>query len=276
MPDYRIDTIEPSRLSDLTHLLYFSTQPTRDGTWPTEAIPAAKLAKLKSIAKTIPAKIIITVGGWERSAYFPVLTQTQESIAKFVTKAKEFCLTNQFGGIDYDWEHPKTAEEVKGYAQLVKQTKAEFASQRLEVSVAQAGWQELDKELYEHVDRINLMAYDHDFPQATFDHANTEVEQLTKRGCPPNKIALGVPFYGRRKDGSARAFAELASGNAFDPAINELDGYAFNGHALIKKKCQLVQQRNLAGIMIWEVGQDHPDEQRSLLRAIRRDLSKGS
>ena len=82
------------------------------------------------------------------------------------------------------------------------------------MTVAQASWQDLGKDVYQQADRIPLMAYDHAFPKTTYDKAAGDVERLISFGCPPQKIALGVPLYGRNRNGSARTYSELVASSS--------------------------------------------------------------
>jgi GH18 family chitinase len=135
------------------------------------------------------------------------------------------------------------------------------------ISVAQAGWQDLGKEIYEEVDRVHLMAYDHDFPQATMEKTVADLDRLIGWGCPPGKIALGVPFYGRNQQGNARTYRELVDLDA-NSTTDQIDGYAFNSRDTVARKTELSLQRGLAGMMIWEIGQDTSSLNTSLLSTI--------
>jgi hypothetical protein len=65
------------------------------------------------------------------------------------------------------------------------------------------------------------MSYDHRFPQATLKKTKAGIERLSEWGCPQEKIALGVPFYGKNKAGHARSYASLAAGKMPDPKAGE-------------------------------------------------------
>ena len=141
------------------------------------------------------------------------------------------------------------------------------------MTIAQAGWQNLGTKAYQSVDRVHLMAYDHDFPQATFDKAKADVDRLVEAGCPRSKIVLGLPFYGRKKDGEAKTFAQLAASPTFNDDVSVVDGFAFNGPMLIARKVQFAKQQGLGGIMVWELGQDARGS-KSLLKVIAAALRR--
>ena len=217
--------------------------------------------------------MLFTVGGWNKSEGFAALAGDAQLRTEFIHDAREFCRLNGFEGIDYDWEHPEGAEQIRAFGKLLADTHADFAKHGLIVTIAQAGWQSLGMKAYQSVDRVHLMAYDHDFPQATFDKAKADVNRLVEAGCPRNKIVLGLPFYGRNKEGEAKTFAQLAESSSFDADVSVVDGYAFNGPTLIARKVQLAKEERLAGVMIWELAQDTRGS-RSLLKVLEDSLKR--
>lgn len=77
------------------------------------------------------------------------------------------------------------------------------------LTIAQAGWQRLGSRVYDSVDRVHLMAYDHDFPQATFEKSKEDVDRVMRDGCPARKLILGLPFYGRDQQRDAMTYADM-------------------------------------------------------------------
>lgn len=272
LPSYRLDQVDIEQMKGVTDLVYFGLTPTKDGHLPEAAIDDATIAKLQSIKSKLECRLLICIGGWNRSAGFPTLAKEESSRATFVSEVLAFCRQHKFDGVDYDWEHPKDQEELTAYSQLISETAAAFADDKMIVTVAQAGWQDIDKEAYSSLDRVHLMAYDHGFPHATVAKAKADVERLIDWGCPANKIALGVPFYGRNREGDAKAYRRLIELESFDPESDELDGYAFNGPRTIEQKLEFIEKTGLAGIMIWELGHDAAGEKESLLAKIRKHV----
>src|SRR5262249_39542096 len=97
--------------------------------------------------------------------------------------------------------------------------------------------------------------------------------RLIRRGVPPAKVCLGLPFYGRGVDAASRTrtlpYAELVKKYRPAPDVDEVGGGYFNGIETVERKTRYAAEHKLAGVMVWEVGQDTRDEH-SLLRAIRR------
>ena len=271
LPSYRLKEVDPAKLVGLTHLVYFGYRPSEFAASARPDIAKEALVKLREISAATKCRILVTIGGWGRSEGFAEIAGDEGKRERFVTAVRSYCLENGFAGVDYDWEHPKGAVEIANYAKLIVETGAAFKAKGMEVTVAQAGWQDLGKSVYGGVDRVHLMSYDHDFPQATLEKSNADLERLASWGCPPGKIALGLPFYGRNKTRQARAYGDLlaaAAAAAGNDAGDLIDGYALNGKETIVAKTELALKRGLAGVMIWELAQDSPDESTSLLRAI--------
>lgn len=266
VPDYQMANWSKD-VESLTDLIYFGMSVPDDGQFVPGAISEKDVAALQAIKSKSKCRLLFAVGGWEKSGGFPALANDSQVRSKFIRDARDFCIRNGFNGIDYDWEHPSGADQIKSFTALLKETHTEFAEHQLIVTVAQAGWQNLGREAYRVVDRIHLMSYDHDFPQATFEKSKADVERLVEAGCPTSKIVLGLPFYGRDKERNSKTYAELRNGATLADNVDIVDGFAFNGVAMIERKVRYARQRRLGGVMIWEIGQD-VSGRNSLLRTI--------
>jgi len=272
LPEYRLATWS-QETGPVTDVIFFGMAAPADGRFDAAALSNEHLALVRRVKERSKCRLLFTVGGWNKSAGFPALAADPALREQFVRDAREFCVQNDFDGIDYDWEHPRGAEQVQSYADLLKETRAQFAPQQLIVTIAMAGWQELGPAGFEALDRVHLMSYDQRYPQATFEKAQDDVKRLVDAGCPPAKIVLGVPFYGRNQQGDAKTYAELVRNEEIADDVSEVDGYAFNGKALLARKVSYARERGLGGLMIWELGQDLPGP-KSLLAAIGEALKQ--
>ena len=136
--------------------------------------------------------------------------------------------------------------------------------------------------MFEHFDFVNVMAYDATGswnPKAPGQHSSIEfakrnVDYWRKRGLPPSKTVLGVPFYGYgfgkafRKGGYA--YSAILAAHP-DAATHDQVGETmwYNGVATIEAKTRYAIEHQLAGIMIWSLNQDVKGD-KSLLDAIVR------
>jgi GH18 family chitinase len=272
LPDYRISGWS-KKIGPVTDLILFGMSAPASGAFDSSAIAKEHIATVREVKENSKCRLLFTVGGWNKSEGFAALAGDSQLRAKFIHDARKFCRQNGFAGIDYDWEHPEGADQIRAFGELLAETHSEFATHGLIVTIAQAGWQNLGTKAYQAVDRVHVMAYDHDFPQATFDKAQADVDRLVEAGCPRNKIVLGLPFYGRNKEGEAKTFAQLVESPAFNADVSVVNGFAFNGPTLIARKIQLAKDEGLAGVMIWELGQDALGS-KSLLKTLSTSLKR--
>ena len=276
LPHYRVAQVAPESLKPLTDLIYFGLTPPAGGRLAEAPVAPAILEKLQEIKRITGCRLLICVGGWNRSEGFSRVASKASLRKQLVLDLLSFCRNNRFDGIDFDWEHPQGPEELAAYQALLASTRKSFGPAGLLVTVAQASWQNLGKPAYNTVDRVHLMSYDHDYPQATLEKSRKDVTRLISWGCPPDKVTLGLPFYGRNKARESHTYRQLVANRRPPPDRDEINGYAFNGPATILQKIRHVRQRKLAGIMIWEAGQDDPRKEFSLLGTIGRQFGGGS
>ena len=177
LPDYRIDSVTATQIRPVTDLVFFGLEPPADGRLPDSPVDPAVLRKLHNIKRLARCKLLICIGGWNRSEGFPALAKDAATRQRFISELVEYCQNNDFDGVDYDWEHPKDDDQLSDYVRLLSDTRDVFRDQRLLVTVAKTGWQNLGEVAYRVVDRVHLMSYDHEFPQATFSKSKADVEQ---------------------------------------------------------------------------------------------------
>lgn len=255
------------KIDFLTDFILFSGQIKKDGSLE---IPARLIPKLEAIKNNKPknTKVFICIGGWGRSKNFPLIAGDETLRKTFIKNVVDFLKKYKLDGVDYDWEHPKNKTEAADYGKLIRETnKADVL-----VSVASAGYQKFEKKTFEALYRVNLMSYDGKGKHSTLEAARENIQRYLKKGCRPEKIALGVPFYGRHiKTRKAKTFKKLSQ-KINNDTVNEIDGYYFNNIAMLKKKVDVVKKLNLAGIMIWQIEQDTEDSR--LLKSLSKELGK--
>ncbi|CAF1147633.1 unnamed protein product, partial [Brachionus calyciflorus] len=172
-------------------------------------------------------KILLAVGGWAQgSKGFDSVVESDETMEKFARNSILFLRKWNFDGLDVDWEFP-IIKKVE-FTKLLEELRIAFDSEnklsnnRLELSIAVSGGQatidtayEVDK-ISQLVDFVNLMAYDFHgswssktgFHSALYPktgdttwentlNADWSVNYWIKKGCPKEKLILGLAFYGR-------------------------------------------------------------------------------
>ncbi|MCS6776808.1 MAG: glycoside hydrolase family 18 protein [Chloroherpetonaceae bacterium] len=272
LPDWRLKQVPLPALRPLTDLIYFSIEPAPDGSLNTERCGPDALERLRQIRAVFPGRILIAVGGWERSAGFARAATNPVSRERLARNLAHFCTQNGFDGVDFDWEHPANAEEAAAYGALVVGVKRVFRLHRLFVSVTLARVQHLDRAGYAAADRVQVMSYDHPGKHSTLAQMQKDVTDFLKAGVPANKLCPGLPFYGRSlKDWhQTLAYAEIVAQFQPDPEDDEAGDFYFNGLQTVRAKVRYCREKGLRGIMFWELGQDTRDAT-SLLRAIYQE-----
>ena len=266
LPEYRLARFNPEDAKFVTDLIYFAVTPTGSGDAGLGRIRPESLALLKTIKAKLGTRIHLCLGGWGRSGGFAQLSASADARKKLIEQLRDFCQKNGFDGVDLDWEHPSKPDDVRNHGKLLTELKAVFAPLKLQVSIALAGWQEISPEAIAAVDVIHLMAYDARGKHSTLEFAKTDVDRVVKKGVSPEKICLGVPFYGRSTSNANRSVIYADIVKKYHPAadVDEVDGIYFNGPKMIEQKTKLALERKLAGVMIWELGQDSTGETRLL------------
>ena len=188
---------------------------------------------------------------------------------------KNFCLLQKIDGVDFDWEFPKNPEETSAYEKLLIETKSVFSKFRLLVTVAVNPHTKLGESVYQIIDYIHLMSYDHPDQHSTYQQSLSDVSQQLRFGIQPGKLCLGIPFYGRSLQNwnQAMAYSDLVRQFDLSEDVDLVGGIYFNGQQLVRKKVQYSLEKKLAGVMIWEIGQDTTD-QTSLLQTINQTLNR--
>lgn len=91
------------------------------------------------------------------------------------------------------------------------------------------------------------------------------VDGMLAAGCPRAKLVLGLPFYGRslEQPGRVATYDELLRLRATREAAGERDTrddrvgeFAYESPRGAARKVELAAALGLAGVMVWEVGQD--------------------
>jgi chitinase len=275
LPDYRALDFDPKAVRGLTDLIVFSGQLTDTGEIDLSRLKKVSWAKLKEFKTHHRVRLILCVGGWERSKQFAIVSESPDKRSTFVKSAIKLCLDERLDGLDLDWEHPKNKAEEEGYGKLLADLKEGFRPHGLVLSVTIAAWQKLPKEAYTVVDWVNVMAYDHKDRHSTLEGAQSDIKRLLDAGIPAEKLTLGLPFYGRHRTDREKTltYREIVAKHHPKADVDEIEHIYFNGPNTIRKKVEFARTSKLAGVMIWELGQDATGEQ-SLLKMIEAVVNR--
>ncbi|KAJ1732219.1 hypothetical protein LPJ61_002152 [Coemansia biformis] len=178
---------------------------------------------------------LISVGGWSWSGGFSAMAASEHTRAEFVRSVADFLHRYRFDGVDIDWEHPveggmdgnpHSPDDARNYLLLLRELRQHLDHDapppprfgRYEISIATSAapsvYRHLDLgAIAQVVDHINVMTYDYagSWSQATGHQQNLfrpsagdsgicghdTVSDYISRGVPPDKVVLGLGFYGR-------------------------------------------------------------------------------
>lgn len=271
LPDYRLADFPLEAAESLTDLILFSAEPTPEGELKLGSLTNAPWETLMTFKTHQRVRLILCIGGWNRSHGFASVSQSTSKRLLFAKAVVRFCLERRFDGVDLDWEHPANPEEEANYGKLLVDLRQEMKPHGLVLSLTMAGWQKVPLQGIDAVDWVQIMAYDHDGRHSTFEGARTDLKKILDQGVARQKIVLGLPFYGRRITASeqSQTYSELMHKHRPAPKQDEVEGFYFNGADTIQRKTKFARESKLAGVMVWELGQDTHDET-SLLKAVHK------
>jgi chitinase len=298
------------------------------------------LVRLVQLKKVNPRlRIIISIGGWQAEG-FSDAALTDASRAVFADSAVKLVRQYSLDGVDIDWEYPGQGvagikyrdEDKHNFTLLLKalRDKLDLAGaalgrtkqDRYLLTIASA-----DREYFAHtemgllqvyLDWFNVMSYDfyNSLTSTTGHHAGLyksplaaptdlyadgSVKQHLAAGIAPEKIVLGVAFYGRGftdvraiNRGLNQPYRRYEGDHDYSELANSLIGrqgfvrywddgamapYLWNSASRtfisyddpqsIRAKAQYVKAHHLGGVMFWELSEDRDDE---LLDVIRGSL----
>jgi chitinase len=316
-----------------THICHAFVTAGPDGTLNAgRNVPDPKLAEE---AHRAGVDLLISLGGWGWDEQFAAITKSPEAEDRYVAAVLALLRSSGYDGLDLDWEYPDTADEVAGFERLARRFRKELdtigrerGGKHLWLTFAASSnrgtlrWLETPF-LVEVFDWINVMTYDmagdwtdyagHNAPlksstrvpggrggpsvEATFAYL------LDERKFPPDRLALGIPLYGRgfavkepyastkdaprtrlpRGDFSNLAHLQADEGwkrvwddEAGVPWLLSPDGKAVFGYddpQSARSKGEWARARGLRGVFFWQINADRmPDGSNPVQSAARAGL----
>ncbi|MFL6557658.1 MAG: glycosyl hydrolase family 18 protein [Bacillus sp. (in: firmicutes)] len=287
--DYRDPNIVD--YSKLTHVIFSFVHPTKDGAVLFNGDqPLKNLRTVVAKAKKHNTKVILAIGGWyhikggESYNYFQPAISNPKSRAKLVNELTNIAVREKLDGIDIDFEHPRTKADAQNLAAFAKELSAQLHPKKKELSIAvyskihavtltEVGFIQYEPSMFQHVDHVNIMAYDGQW-DGSYNAANLSPYPFTEKivnywtslfetqKLSKEKLVLGVPFYAQPEDPKIKQVSFAAIINK-DPAkagsdTVKMNGttYHYNGEVTMNKKTRLALEHGFGGMMIWEVGLD--------------------
>lgn len=296
--------------SKLTHVIFSFAHPTADGGILLNGDSA--INNLRAMVKEADkhnTKVILAVGGWfhinggESYEPFKTAISNSDSRTRLVNELTSIADREQLDGIDIDFEHPRSKEDAANLAAFAKELSDQLLPKGKELSIAvyakihavtgtEMGFVFYEPSTFQHVDHVNIMAYDGQW-DGGYNAANLSPYPFTEKivnywanlfdqnNLPKEKLVLGVPFYAQPEDPAIKQVSYAAIVNQ-DPANAANDTvsmngttYHYNGVETIKKKTNLALGHGFGGMMLWEAGHDSKGDH-SLTTVIYDELVKSS
>ena len=251
--------VEDIPFDKLTHVNYSFAFPTPTG--GLTAIDAKRLGSLMRQGHQHGVKVCLAVGGWNDGdcGAFEVMASKAESRGVFVRNLIELCDRFALDGVDIDWEYPQ-AHSAGDFVLLMSELDAALRNRGRLLSAAVIAEGDaigafIRREIFDHIDFLNIMAYDWNYQQEGTNHspyslAESALDYWLGRGCPKEKAVLGLPFYGRSTTQSI-TYRELVAENPAAAQTDTLDGFHYNGIPTLVKKTTLAMEK-AGGVMFWE------------------------
>lgn len=280
----RIDELELNRL---THLNLAFANPDKDGKLVFGR--GLDIAPVVNKAHAAGLKVFVSLAGGGRpdtAVWKSVLLPENKS--SFVRQIVDYVERNSLDGVDVDIEWNLLPTLRESYNPFVVELKQALHAKGKGITAALGATrlhESITKEAIDSYDFINVMVYDKtgiwrpdDIGQhSPYSYAEEAIGFWTgKWKVPPERIVLGVPFYGFDFTPPARYidYSEIVAGN---PPLAYQDAVGmryYNGITTIVQKTELAKQK-LGGVMIWEIASDTAGDL-SLLRALDQTTKAGN
>jgi chitinase len=301
--------------------------------------PRGNFSRLLDLRNRHPhLKLLVAIGGWNWSKRFSDVAVSPQSRENFVRSAIEVLLDpwpDLFDGFDLDWEFPVAGglsenihrtEDKENYTLLIAEFRRQLDQRASKfnrfffltaaVPAAQDPMKNIEiSKVYRYLDWLNVMTYDYHTGSA-ITHFNSPlysssadptpalnvhatIQAYLGLGIPPEKLVIGVPFFGYKYIGVVADHNGLfqdSHGHEYflfrDLSMQAGDVYrrfwqsdahvpwiynqasrtwlTYDDEESILAKVQYARRNALGGIMIWELSGDDG----TLLRTIASSINK--
>ncbi|KAK7329973.1 hypothetical protein VNO77_24156 [Canavalia gladiata] len=193
-------------------------------------IPSSNQAQFSSFTQTVQQKnpsvktLLSIGGGGANSSIFSAMASQASTRKSFIDSSIKLARSNNFHGLDLDWEYPSTPTEMSNFGSLLTEWKKAVANesstsgkQALLLSAAvfrSSNYYSLNypiNAVSSSLDWLNVMAYDFYgplwFPNKTAPPSalysvnnsvsgDAGIRDWIQSGLSPKKLVLGLPLYG--------------------------------------------------------------------------------
>ncbi|RYP57111.1 hypothetical protein DL769_009678 [Monosporascus sp. CRB-8-3] len=253
--------------------------------------------------------VMVSIGGGDSNKIFPTVASNVLLRDNFGKSALGLVEASGLDGIDIAWAYPSDAQQGADFVALLAAVRIHLPEEKFFVTAAlPAGTSVLQHiniaQAAAYLDFVNLMAYDFcgHWSNRSGHHAqlyslredetsgSSGVSYLIANGCPPKKILLGIPAYGRSflgasgpghrhrgpggRDGKFE-YHELPRKQAKETVDKRIgaascvggDGgfVSYDNPETVKMKAAFCRQKGLGGLFYWPGPADSREKGRSLI-----------
>ncbi len=270
-----------------------------------------ELHRLVSIKRQYPhVKILLSIGGWG-SGNFSEMCAEDGLRSAFAKDCKRVVDEFKLDGIDIDWEYPgedvakisASENDIANYTLLMRDIRAAIGPDKLLTHATAGSGKFYDfPALDQYIDWTNVMSYDlghapyHNaplYPSELLEPGSMSVSECVQahleKGVPPEKLVVGLPFYGRGAEGFPRGVdvtkAHLLPGYTYhwhsvsqvayltDDATGEMV-FGFDEEKSLRIKAEYTLENGFKGCMYWAYNGDNAagDLRRTVYQALNGTL----
>lgn len=184
-------------------------------------------------------------------------------IDQLITFGKQY----NVAGFDVDWEYPASSQQWQDYNNLINEASKALHENGMMLSSAQSTGTGLSLQSLNALDRINIMSYDNygtmNNHSTFYNSAVNILKEFKNKGVDPQKLILGMPYYGVKTDSYFEQWdyshiynQMMTEQGAVDPGVNVYAKWGFNGTNLIRDKVLYAIEQEIGGVFIWQMKND--------------------
>lgn len=205
-----------------------------------------ELHRLVSIKRHYPhVKILLSIGGWGSGNFSEMCGEESLRLA-FAKDCRRVLDEFKLDGIDIDWEYPgedvaeisASEDDIDNYTLLMRDIRQAIGTDKLLTHATAGSGKFYDFEALDpYLDWTNVMSYDlghapyHNaplYPSELLEPESMAVSECVQahldKGIAPEKLVLGMPFYGRGAEGFPRRVDVTK--------VHLLPGYTYHWHSI--------------------------------------------
>lgn len=236
-------------------------------------------------------KVLLSIGGWTAGGFSEMASDSLRRLS-FAADCKRVVDEFDLDGIDMDWEYPSSSEagitsspdDIDNYTKLMRDIRTAIGPDKLLTQATICTAQYIDFAAVDpYVDFTGIMAYDmgrppyHNTPLYPSEHvlsvtADSAVRAHLAAGIPPEKLFLGMAFYGHGVPGipSTADLTKVCDWEGYtyhwdDEALvpymtDDRDGslaFSYEDLRSLTIKSQYILDKGLRGAMYWSYDGDN-------------------